>query len=211
MAKQLKETFDETIKTEVISSDSDDDKPKMDWHQNSDSDATSGESSDADFIDDSELDPNVNITEQASVLDQLDESLKQQFQTSANFSFDDFRILLETLITDVASQYKNGAYLDKINRPHHYKNHESEHFAMNRVQDQITRASSNLKSGAWNERTCYLLMNYPKMESEEIRQLTFSQAKNKIGQNCDICRRHEGRSVLVTLSGKMYRINEHFA
>jgi len=204
LARQVRETLDESTvsRTHVISSDDDDDPNN--WHNQAQSSTSPGDS-DADFIDDSELDPNLNIVDQMSAPDRAEftQTLTQQFRSSSNFTFADFTTLLTTLITDVSSQYKPGSYLDKINRPHHYKNHESEHFAINRVQDAITRSSSNLKSGAWNERTCYLLANYPKLSSNQIMKVQRNQLKVK-GQNCDVCRRQEGNAVVVLLTGQNY-------
>ena len=57
-----------------------------------------------DFIDDTEVDP--NLSSHVSILNQLDESLHQQFssQGSNEFTYEDFKIMVKTLIQDVTSK-----------------------------------------------------------------------------------------------------------
>jgi hypothetical protein len=97
---------------------------------------------------------------------------------------------------------------------------------MNRVNDAIKRAGSNLKSYAWNESVLYLLSNYPKMQVENVSKIEKikerleeyheNESKKHVSKSpktrksptdfdrCDVCRRQDGDKTVAILSGLMY-------
>lgn len=129
-----------------------------------------------------------------------------KFSKNVILNFSDFKTLIEIFIKDTTGSHGPYFYLQKIHRPNHFKNHETENRILADLNLVVNDGLTATKSAAWNQRMVYLLENFSNLDTgPDGRDLDPKKlGKSYYTERCFACRKKNENLVDIKFFGENY-------